>query len=226
MYFSHGASNSRGVAIMITNNYEANIVNIRRDTDGRILIVDLERHGTIYTIGNMYAPTSNFERDQQNAFNEFTHYLNHMKNEHTVIGGDFNLYMNPRLNKLDNMPEHHDNRNYREDIISYLEVNNLVDAWWTANKRSRLDYLFCSDHLLNFIENVSILPGVQSDHSLLKLTLKSGNDQIKGRGFWKFNSCLLHGNVYVNNIKGIIENTKSVHRDFVDKGAVWELVKL
>ena len=223
---------------MITNNYDANIVNIRRDTEGRILIIDLERHGTIYTIGNMYAPTRNFERDQQNVFNEFTHHLSHMKNEHTIIGGDFNLYMNPRLDKLDNMPEHHDNRNYREDIISYLEVNNLVDAWRTANpdikfftwhrgnKRSRLDYFFCSDHLLNFIENVSILPGVQSDHSLLKLTLKSGNDQIKWRGFWKFNSCLLHDNVYVNNIKSIIENTKSVHRDLVDKGAVWELVKL
>ena len=154
MYFSHGASNSRVVAIMITNNYDANIVNIRRDTEGRILIIDLERHGTIYTIGNMYAPTRNFERDQQNDFNEFTHYLNHMKNEHTIIGGDFNLYMNPRLDKLDNISEHHDNRNYREDIISYLEVNNLVDAWRTANpdmkffswhrgnKRSRLFLLW------------------------------------------------------------------------------------
>ena len=128
MYLSHGASNSKGVAIMITNNYDANIVNIRRDTEGRILIIDLERHGTIYTIGNMYAPTRNFERDQQNVFNEFTHYLNHMKNEHTIIGGGFNLYMNPRLDKLDNMPEHHDNRNSREDIISYLPSGCLANC--------------------------------------------------------------------------------------------------
>ena len=238
MYFSQGTSNSRGVAIIITNNYDANIVNIRRDTEGRILIVDLERRGTIYTIGNLYAPTRNFEREQQNVFNEFATHLNCMKNEHTILGGDFNLYMDPRLDKLDNMPENHDNRNYREDIISYLEVNNLVDAWRTVNpdrkfftwhrgnKRSRLDYLFCSDHLLNFIENVNILPGVLSDHSLLKLALKSGNDQIKGRGFWKFNSSLLHDSIYVNNIKGVIDNTKSIHCNLVDKGALWELVKL
>ena len=108
-----------------------------------------------------------------------------------ITGGNFNFIWKPRLDKLDNMPEHHDNRNYREGIISYLEVNNLVDAWravnpdmkfftWhRGNKRSRLDYFYCSDHLLNCIENVSILPGVQSDHSLLKRTLKSGNDQIK-----------------------------------------------
>ena len=95
---------------MITNNYDANIVNIRRDTEGRILIIDLERHGTILTIGNMYATTRNFEREQQNAFNEITHNLNNMKNEHTIISEDFNLNMNPRLDKLDNIPEHPDNQ--------------------------------------------------------------------------------------------------------------------
>ena len=133
MHFPHGTSNSRGVAIIIPNNYDANIVNIRRDTYGRILIVYLERRGTIYTIGSLFAPTRNFEKEQQNVLNEFTTHLNYMKNEHTILGGDFNLYMDPRLDKLDNMPEHRDNRSYREDIISYLEVNNLVDAWRTVN---------------------------------------------------------------------------------------------
>ena len=108
-----------------------------------------------------------------------------------------NLYMNPRLDKLDTMPEHHDNQNYREDITSFLEINNLVDVWRTlhpdekfftwhrGNKWTRFDYIFCSDHLLNFIEESSILPGIQSDHSLLKLSLISGNKQNRGKGFWK-----------------------------------------
>ena len=48
MYFSHGIPNSRGVAIIITNNYGANTVNIRRDTEGRILIIDLKRYGTTW----------------------------------------------------------------------------------------------------------------------------------------------------------------------------------
>ena len=38
MYFSHGASNFKGVAIIITNNYDANIVNIRRDKNGRMIL--------------------------------------------------------------------------------------------------------------------------------------------------------------------------------------------
>ena len=181
MYFSHGASNSKGVVIIITNNYDANIVNIRRDTNGRMILLDIERNGTIYTVGNIYTPTRNFEQDQRLVFREFTNYLEQMQNEHIVLGGDYNIYMNPRLDKLDTMPEHHDNQNYREDITSFLDINNLVDVWRTLNpnerfftwhrgdKRTRLDYIFCSDHLLNFFENTCILPGIQSDHSLLKL---------------------------------------------------------
>ena len=237
MYFSHGASNSKGVAIIITNNYDANIVNIR-DTNGRMILLDIERKGTIYTVGNIYAPTRNFEQDQRLVFREFINYLEQMQNEHIVLGGDYNLYMNPRLDKLDTMPEHHDNQNYREDITSFLEINNLVDVWRTlhpdekfftwhrGNKRTRLDYIFCSDHLLNFIEDSSILPGIQSDHSLLKLSIISGNKQNRGKGFWKFNSSLLHDSVYVENIKNIIQNVSSIHTDSVDKGAVWEFIKL
>ena len=137
MYFSHGASNSRGVAIIITNNYDANIVNIRRDTNGRMILLDIERNGTVYTVGNIYAPTRNFEQDQRLVFREFTNYLEQMQNVHIVLGGDYNLYMIPRLDKLDTMPEHHDNQNYREDITSFLDINNLVDVWRTLNPDER-----------------------------------------------------------------------------------------
>ena len=35
-----------------------------------------------------------------------------------------------------------------------------------------------------------------------------------------------HDSIYVNNIKGIIDNTKSINCNLVDKRALWELVKL
>ena len=161
-----------------------------------------------------------------------------MQNEHIVLGGDYNLYMNQRLDKLDTMPGNHDNKNYREDITSFLDINNLADVWRTlnpderfftwhrGNKRTRLDYIFCSDHLLNFIEDTSILPGIQSEHILLKLSLISGTKQNRGKGFWKFNSSLLHDSVYVKNIINIIQNVAFIHTDFVDKGAIWEFIKL
>ena len=208
MYFSHGASNSKRelVAIIITNDYDANPLNIRRDTNWRMILLDIEKNGTMCTVGNIYAPTWNFEQEQRLAFREFTNYLDQIQNEHVVLGGDYNLYMNPRLDKLDTMPEHNDNQNYREDITSFLEINNLAVwrtlhtdekcfTWHPGNKRTRLGCI-CSDHLLNFIEDSSILPGIESDHSLLQLSLIFGNKRNRGKRFWKFKSSLPHDSFY------------------------------
>ena len=89
VYFSHGESNSRGVAIVITKHYEANVLNIQCDNEGRIIVIDIERYGTTYTIGNIYAPTRNFEREQQRVFRNFTEILEIMTNDHYILGGNF-----------------------------------------------------------------------------------------------------------------------------------------
>ena len=238
MYFSNGTSNARGVAIIITGNYEYRVLRLERDNEGRFLILEIERKGAVYTIGNIYAPTRNFERDQQQCFTNFTAKLELMQNIHTILGSDLNLYMNPRLDKLDNSPDYNDNRNFRADVCSFVETNNIVDVWRTINpdkrcftwhrvdKRSRLDYLLTTEHLLNFIDDVDILPGIQSDHSLLKLSLKTGNKHEKGRGFWKFNSSLLHDPVYVDKIKNVIRETAQNYEGLEDKRMLWEIIKL
>ena len=86
MYFSSGTSNARGVAIIITENYEYKKLMVEKDTEGRFLILEIERQGTIYTIGNIYAPTRNFERDQQRCFLNFTTQLETMQSIHTILG--------------------------------------------------------------------------------------------------------------------------------------------
>ena len=73
-------------------------------------------------------------------------------------------------------------------------------TWHQGNKRSRLDYIFISEHLLNYVEDSGILPAIQSDHSRITLSLKTGNEATKGRGFWKFNSSLLHDQNYVRDL--------------------------
>ena len=51
-----------------------------------------------------------------------------MQNIHTILGGDLNLYMNPRLDKLDISTDYNDNRNFRADVCSFVETNNIVDV--------------------------------------------------------------------------------------------------
>ena len=237
VFFSHGTSNSRGTAILISSDYDVSVLKEFKDEYGRFIILDIIINEARFTLGNLYAPTRNFEKDQIDVFKTFTEKISECNDENVILGGDFNLYLNPRLDKLDNMPETGDNASYRVEIESYMEVNNLVDVWRVINpdkrfftwsrgtKRSRLDYFLVSEHLLNYTDNTDILPGFMSDHSLLQFTCSSGNSDSKGKGFWKFNSSLLHDDVYVDQVKNIIKDTKAMYMEYTDKGFVWELVK-
>jgi exonuclease III len=238
IFFSHGTSNKKGVITIISKEYDIKILNEYKDTEGRYIILDIEMDNIKYTIGNLYAPTRNFEKEQINTFKDFISDIRKCEQENVILGGDFNLYLNPRVDKLHSMPDSSDNPDYRQEILSYLEVNDMIDIWRTLNpdkrmytwfrghdKRSRLDYIFTSEHLLNYAEKIDILPGIFSDHSLVKASFSNGNSEQRGRGFWKFNTSLLHDDIYVKEIKNIIKESRSKYQHLEDKGLLWELIK-
>ena len=70
-----------------------------------------------------------------------------------------------------------------------------------------------------------ILPGIQSDHSLLELNLDPSQNQERGRGFWKFPEFLLHDREYVDNIKSLIQ-TKINEYQMEDLGFKWDMIKM
>ena len=236
--FGHGKSNSKGVAILFSNNLSYEVKKEFIDTEGRFIIVDIQIDKKIYTIANMYAPTRCKRQEQLDVLQCFIDSLNNFTLENTLIGGDFNLYLNQRLDKLDTMANTNDNPEYRNNILSFLESCDLVDIWRTlnplkrlftwhrGNARSRLDYFFTSEHFLNTVKSVEILPGFHSDHSLLMMNLCDSNEQNIGKGFWKFNSSLLNDTEYVNNIKLLIAECKEKYMDIADKRITWELVKM
>ncbi len=82
-----------------------------------------------------------------------------------------------------------------------LNPNSRRYTWHSRGKSSRFDYWFISEHLNN-LANYKILPGLHSDHSILKISLVN-NILNRGKGFWKFNATLLHDQEYVTNIKKI-----------------------
>ena len=237
--YSHGVSNSRGVAVLFSQNMSVDILKECKDDNGRFIIIDVSVDDTVYTIGNLYAPTRNFVNEQIAVFDLFCTKLQEFSLQNVVFGGDLNLYMNLRLDKLDSMPEFNDNANYRAEVISFMETHEFIDIWRTLNpykkvftwsrgkSRSRLDYLITSEHLLNSLAKVDILPGIHSDHSLIKLSLNnSATQHTPGKGFWKFNSSLLADSIYVEKIKEIIESCHTSYGTIEDKRVVWELIKL
>ena len=169
------------------------IIRTDQDDDGRFLILDVEFNKELFTIANIYMPTRSFEAQQNQVLNNFIPKLfNDSRSNNHILGGDWNLYMSLLLDKLDTMPETNDNTEYRENLKSFLEINDFIDVWrimhpyertftWhRGEKRSRLDYIFISEHLLNRLNDVRILPGIQSDHSLLELKHRSIKKSRKG----------------------------------------------
>ncbi len=190
----------------------------------------------MYTIANLYAPVRSMKQEQLDIFSFLQNSIQHFKLENTIKGGEFNLYLNPRLDKLDTMPDSHDNPVYWENILSFLQTENFTDIWRTLNPyvhiftslftRSRLDYFFTSDHLLNTIKNVEILLGFDSDHSLICISFLNDTKENVGKGFWKFNSSLLHDSEYVNSIKQLLAESTEKVKHIEDKIITCELIKL
>ncbi len=132
-------------------NFEFKLMKQYSDNDGRYIIIDIEHHNNIYTIVNIYAPTRDKESDQIRVFQSLIKHLQIFSHENLIIGGDLNVYMNPKLDKLIT----NDNLNYHQEIKSFLETEELLDIWkvinpdtgfytWCLgnNQQSRLDYFF------------------------------------------------------------------------------------
>ena len=114
---------------------------VSRDDCGRFIILDAEKYGHKFSVGNVYFPTRDKESEQRGTLLKFIEALMSFNNEHIIIAGDWNLYLNPRLDKLDDMGESSDNGSYRYDLLSFLETNNLADAWRIFNPYQNFFYM-------------------------------------------------------------------------------------
>ncbi len=141
-FFSHGGSNSRGTAILLSDGLEFKLMKQYSDNDGRYIIIDIENHNNIYTIVNIYAPTRDKESDQIRVFQSLIKYLQEFGNKNLIIGGDLNVYINPKLDKLDSMLITNDILNYRQEIESFQETEELLDIWRVINPDTRF-YTWC-----------------------------------------------------------------------------------
>ncbi len=163
--------------------------------------------------------------------------LRKFENERIIIAGDFNFYLDPKMDKSDSMSHKYDNYSYRTEIQATLDVFNIADTWRALNSNSRrytwhareksshINYLFISEHLLNDINECKINPGLHSDHSILSLELNA-NKTNRGKGLWKFNLKLLKDMVHVKLVKDIVKQCRNDFCQQENRSLVWELIKL
>ncbi len=77
----------------------------------------------MYILCNLYTPTKYHKLDQNNFVSLVNNELAPFENENIIIGGDFNIYLNP---KLESMSNKNDNPVYRKNICSLMESMSLT----------------------------------------------------------------------------------------------------
>ena len=109
-------------------------------------------------------------------------------------------------------------------LIELKEKYTLTNSWRLRNHyvkrytfrqnhflgfiQRRLDYIFISNSIQEYIDATDILPALSTDHSPNLIFFCFENSEEKSAGFWKFNNSLLLEENFTSNLEAFIKETK------------------
>ena len=211
--YIHGVkTNSRGVAILLKNNFEYEILEVNKDTQGNYLHLLLKLNSKTLSLITVYAPNN----DDPAFFNELQNILENYKGDYSVICGDFNLVLNPY--KDTHNYKHINNPNARKTVLDMISQFDLLDIYRYQNpnrycytwrkqrplKQAHLDFFLISNTMADLITNCDIKAGYRSDHSLIEMDILLDCFR-KHKEVWKFNNSLLSNMKYLDLINKAIQ---------------------
>ena len=125
--------------------------------------------------------------------------------------GDFNLFFDLKLDAQGGNPTI--KKKTLAKLIELKENYDLRDIWRVRNTKSkrftfvqkhssgfiqrRLDYIFISNTLQNFVTITDIMTPISTDRSPVLFSLSKEKSCFRGKGSWKFNSSLTKGQHYI-----------------------------
>ena len=134
--------------------------------------------------------------------------------------GDFNFLFDSKLDAEGGNPT-----TKKKSLAKLTELKksyDLCDIWRVRNMKSRqftftqkhssgfirrtLDYIFISNSPQELTTTAEILTTISTDHFPVIFSLSKGNDCLRGKGFWKFNSSLTKDQNYITEIKKLIRS--------------------
>jgi exonuclease III len=189
--YHHSTKRTRGVGILISRKLAHTIVNVHKDPDCNILLLEIEILSQRLFIGLIYGPNNN----DPSFFNNLKNFVCNASNVPTILGGDFNTTWDDRhvsvnldTHAMQNIPSI-----FRTNKLKKLCTNyDLIDPYRALYPNKR-DFTFIPSaadnlnrsHIDMFLINVSLLPHVKNclispglltahfDHKCISLNFKS-----------------------------------------------------
>ena len=123
IYFSHGSTNSRGVCVLLKNNFSRLILGSQSDVEGRYVILDIEIDSFRVLISSIYGPN----QDQPEFYINYIENIESYDTSNYIIAGDWNFVLNIDQDKKGGIPQ--TNTLSRDIISAWMEESDLIDVW-------------------------------------------------------------------------------------------------
>ena len=211
IYSSSYGSQKRGVAIIIQPHVAFKEESCITDKEGRFVLVIGKIESITVSFLNVYYPPE-LGPDFMSKIIELL--MTKCKGI-TLMGGDMNLTINPRLDSSNNKPHRADKAS--SILRGTMSEFGLVDTWRMLNPTkktytyysgrfstsNRLDYFFMFKKDVELIETCNIGIRDLSDHATVTITL---NLNIKeGEKIWRLNNSLLKDKLFVGKINKVLK---------------------
>ena len=214
-----GINASRGVMILINNNFSCDTGQILTDPDGNYVIVELKIMDETITLASIYGPND----DRPIFYKKLRQKISEFGNNKVIICGDWNLVLNPEED-TENY-RHVNNPAARQEVLKFIDEDNYIDifrfckdekgfTWRRLNpekKQARLDFFLISEETFEIANDCNTVSGYRTDHSAITLQLKLNKNE-RGKGYWKFNNSLLRDTKYIELVKQTINEIKDTYK--------------
>ena len=198
-----------GVAILFRSGLAVDIKVEGKDRNGRIVWTLVEIYAKRILIIGIYAPPSG---DNPNFFqNEVFPVLDTVEHDHVVLGGDWNLGLDPDLDYYGYARADQVRPKSRQTLINQTNKYDLIDIYrelhptgtektwrqWNkgsqrADKEARLDYFLVDTAMASYVEVTGVSSPYTSAFDHRPVIMKVDFNKVRrGPGYWKFNNSML-----------------------------------
>ena len=231
-YYSSCKNNrKRGVAIMISNSLNFDLIKEKRDDEGRYVIIKGRIDNVLVSFVNVYAPP---ESDRSFLKKLFELIVSESEGI-LVCSGDWNTILNHRL---DTTSSSRHGSLKSKDLNVLMKEAGLFDVWRSTHTRdrefthysathkvhSRLDFFLMNITDRHRVHECTIGTADISDHNIVYLKINLNNRPRNT--LWRLNIGILNNKLMAEEIKKEIGECINDNKDDqVDPTIIWDTVK-